>query len=949
MSVKNRILKEILDSVEAVVREHNRSHFLSKALLLEIEKRHRLVTDAITRSVEEKREVVIRQKDQELLTISKEHESLMRDVREHYERSKKEALDKLATVLSTRWSELSFEHEGWTRFAPANDAVISRFVRIGSLELKLADGSVQLPALLPLLGVNNLFIRASGAAKKTANDAMQCIMLRLLASLPPGDLKFMLVDPVGLGANMAGFMHLPKELIGGKAWTEANHIEQRLADLSEHMETVIQKYLKNRYGSMEEYNKKAGEVAEPYRLLMVSNFPVNFTESSARRLINVASNGPKTGVHVIATIDKNQPVPYGFRIEDLERTGIVIDFDKDRFVWRDEDFGKCNLYLDALPSNEIFNLVIEAISEGTKQLKNVEVPFEKFLLDQEKWWRSDSRTGLVAPIGKSGADEVVNFDLGRGTAHHALLSGRVGSGKSNLLHVIITSLAIRYSPREIELYLVDFKKGVEFKDYATHRLPHAKVIAIQSEREFGISVLERLDKELQRRGDLFRAKGVSSIQEFREKMPDIAAPRILLLVDEYQEFFAQDDYYARTAALILDRLVRQGRAFGMHVLLASQALAGTYNISRSTTDQMAVRIALQSSEADSRLILGGENPAARLLSRPGEAIYNAGNGAIEDNVLFQVFLLDEEVRKRLLRQLNDRLDHEIDVKRTMPIIFEGDAPAEIASNQELTSLLESRQSLADTKEFKGWLGEPISIKSHTCAVFRRQSRSNLLIIGQNEEASIAMVMSSLISLFAHSKNSEFDVINLSTADTHWQNKPNLLSSVLSHSIRIVGRRNIGNVITNAADVIRKRLDKPDSSSITAKLFLVFIGLQRARDLRSIDGYSPSDGAVELSFVLREGPDVGVHTIMWCDTVANFERVFERRMLSEFDLRVALRMSAEESHTLIDSDQASKLEGHRAILYDEEKTGRLEKFRPYALPSDEYIKDSSALLKRSQRS
>jgi hypothetical protein len=145
------------------------------------------------------------------------------------------------------------------------------------------------------------------------------------------------------------------------------------------------------------------------------------------------------------------------------------------------------------------------------------------------------------------------------------------------------------------------------------------------------------------------------------------------------------------------------------------------------------------------------------------------------------------------------------------------------------------------------------------------------------------------------------------------------------------------------------LDKPDSSSITAKLFLVFIGLQRARDLRSIDGYSPSDGAVELSFVLREGPDVGVHTIMWCDTVANFERVFERRMLSEFDLRVALRMSAEESHTLIDSDQASKLEGHRAILYDEEKTGRLEKFRPYALPSDEYIKDSSALLKRSQRS
>lgn len=61
-----------------------------------------------------------------------------------------------------------------------------------------------------------------------------------------------------------------------------------------------------------------------------------------------------------------------------------------------------------------------------------------------------------------------------------------------------------YSPDEAELYLIDFKKGVEFRAYAANRLPHAKVVAIESEREFGLSVLQRLDVELRDRGDKFR-------------------------------------------------------------------------------------------------------------------------------------------------------------------------------------------------------------------------------------------------------------------------------------------------------------------------------------------------------------------------------------------------------------------------------------------------------------
>ena len=49
-------------------------------------------------------------------------------------------------------------------------------------------------------------------------------------------------------------------------------------------------------------------------------------------------------------------------------------------------------------------------------------------------------------------------------------------------------------------------------------------------------------------------------------------PRVLLVVDEFQELFVEDDKLAQDSALLLDRLVRQGRAFGIHVLLGSQTL-----------------------------------------------------------------------------------------------------------------------------------------------------------------------------------------------------------------------------------------------------------------------------------------------------------------------------------------------------------------------------------------
>src|SRR5581483_4061429 len=154
-----------------------------------------------------------------------------------------------------------------------------------------------------------------------------------------------------------------------------------------------------------------------------------------------------------------------------------------------------------------------------------------------------TRHSVRVPLGRAGARAQQFLQLGHGTSQHVLIAGKTGSGKSTLLHVLITQLALRYSPREVELYLVDFKKGVEFKSYAAYALPHARVVAVESEREFGLSVLQRLDGELTRRGELYRAHGVTDLAGYREAADRAAAagtelpplPRILLIVDEFQE------------------------------------------------------------------------------------------------------------------------------------------------------------------------------------------------------------------------------------------------------------------------------------------------------------------------------------------------------------------------------------------------------------------------------
>jgi hypothetical protein len=811
------------------------------------------------------------------------------------------------------------------------------------------------PAVLTFPEHGSVALFAEGhEGQVAAIQSLQNATLRYLASLPPGKVRLTICDPVGLGQNFASFMHLAdydERLVGHRIWTEATQIQQRLIDLTEHMENVIQKYLRNEFASIQQYNDHAGEVAEPFRVLVIAGFPHQFTEESTRRLMSILTSGARCGVYTLLAIDDSAALPKNLTLEKVKASTQSFRWHDDRWIAETDPFSDLVLQLDPPPADAKATELIKRVGHLAKDTQRVQVPFSYVAPPADSIWQTHSDDQLVVPLGRVGATQQLALRLGHGTSQHVLISGKTGSGKSNLLNAMITNAALHYGPDQLQFYLIDFKKGVEFKAYAEYRLPHARVIAIESEREFGLSVLQRLDQELRHRGDQFRQQRVQNLAAFRARCPDVAMPRILLIVDEFQEFFVNDDRVAHEASLLLDRLVRQGRAFGIHIVLGSQTLAGAYSLARSTIGQMGVRIALECSSADAHLILSEDNSAARLLGRPGEAIYNDTNGSVEGNHPFQVVWLPDEERNAQLERIQQRADLIEQPSSVGPdplIVFEGHAAADLSENHQLTKRWEHGPSAADLAAPCVWLGAAIEIKDPTKVTFSRQGGSNLLIVGQAEELASGILGSSIHSLLALAgpgDQAETGVGGMqlvileaaAQADDHqgWSGLLMGLQQQVTQHVTVAGPRDADATLEQWAEVLETRLADPLAAHPPA--FLIVHDLARFRSLQaSSDGFglggfggeTPQDPAGQLARILREGPAVGIHTLLWADCYHTLSRWFERATLRDFGHRVLMQMSAVDSSHLMDSAAAAQLGSYRAILHDHDR-GTMEKFRPYA--------------------
>ena len=265
-------------------------------------------------------------------------------------------------------------------------------------------------------------------------------------------------------------------------------------------------------------------------------------------------------------------------------------------------------------------------------------------LDPALTWRRRAAAELLrVPIGVGADGALIAVDLKEsaagGMGPHGLVVGATGSGKSELLRTLVTTLAISHPPATLALLLADFKGGATFSGLAT--LPHIAGMVTNLEADAGLidRFRDALSGELQRRQELLAAGKVSSIdgyQQLQLDRPDLPVlPRLLVIVDEFSELLSAEPDLAELFVTI----GRIGRSIGIHLLLATQRL--DIGRIRGLESHLSYRICLRTfSEAESREAIG--SPAAyRLPAEPGWAFLLADSA---DPVQFRAFTVSRSHR-----------------------------------------------------------------------------------------------------------------------------------------------------------------------------------------------------------------------------------------------------------------------------------------------------------------
>jgi len=782
---------------------------------------------------------------------------------------------------------------------------------LGSQQVSFGQLSFHVPKVISFPFSSALFMPQSDAEQKRL---AHCLLLRLLSALPPGQVELTLIDPLQLGQSVGPFLPLLKveQLVPqGHVLTRSDEIEAGLGKLTDEIEEMIQLRLTEKAFSWSEYNANNPDALLPYRVVLLFDVPEQLSDKSLWFLGRICENGPRCGVLPIISID-------GQRMEDkrYEKFSATLKNSTTQLDQLLQSAGAGDLSFTYQPEQWPRPDVLDGFMARLVKDCVANKRFNKTMPDLWADFVNGGTTlgGFDIPIGWTPAGDFARLRLGAtDSEHHVLLAGKTGSGKSNLLHVLIHTLCEKYSPEELDLYLLDYKESTEFNVYAAPPVPHARLVATESDPEYGVTVLQHLVDELETRARMFKSENVNDFAGYR-KSRGVRLPRVLLVIDEFQALFSEGRQVAEAAEQLLSKLLKQGRSFGIHILLATQTLKGINAQSiGSIITQLGCRIALACGQEDSAMILGGGNWAAADLRSPPEGIINNANGAKSGNVKFMIpFAGESEDRRELLVKLIERTNLSGAAPKTK--VFSG------ASLPEMPSLSEYHAAWAQEETLL--LGESLAFDAKPLTVrLIRRSAFNFLFSGYNDHIHDGLMVSMLSSFgFANS----FDEV------VYFNARGVFPGGGFSTAAQMLGAR-----FKMFEDISALPLLAISDDIGSRRIALIIDGLDSEKALQPAPAFrSPKPGepttpADLLKRIAEDGPRKGTFVFTFVD---RWQRCGStcKDLFSSFELRVAFCMNEDDAGSLV-SGGIGKFKGiekpSRAVFVNK-MTNETTWFRPY---------------------
>ena len=237
-----------------------------------------------------------------------------------------------------------------------------------------------------------------------------------------------------------------------------------------------------------------------------------------------------------------------------------------------------------------------------------------------------SQQSFVLNLGESFTGPVT-VDLAK--VPHILLGGSTGSGKSVLLKLLLIQ-AIR---KDADVCIADFKGGVDFPS-AWH-----KVCRMCFEEQSTLELLTELTEELERRKTLFAFAGLPNIDSYNAGREE-KLKRHIFACDEIAEMLDKTGLTKEQKETVikiesrLSMIARQGRAFGIHLILATQRPDANI-LSGQIRNNINCRICGRADNILSQIILDNTSAAEQI---PKDA---SGRFLLHDGTVFQAYWFDE--------------------------------------------------------------------------------------------------------------------------------------------------------------------------------------------------------------------------------------------------------------------------------------------------------------------
>ncbi len=817
--------------------------------------------------------------------------------------------------------------------------------------------SIYIPHEMNLSGCV-LLAEYNNASETDLLQGLQAVLLNIARYYRDVYDQVVFIDPIRFNNSGLGCLSLLSE---GKN-SFINPIPSSIDEIRHSLKLIIDTINEEEHNLDKVAQRNAG-----HKIYVFHNFPQAYDESLVSKIRQLCVNAEYYGITIILT--NNPSLRNTAGSEALEYIKVKAQYIKLTSGGENEIFRKdINSFVKfkwfkapkSLPDDVRQHFITDR--PVTNNSNNYE---DHFSLSQLPKYIKGNRSLTNIPYGVDADGNILYLDF-ENTNFATFICGASRSGKSTLLHTIITGILKNNHPDDVEVWLIDFKM-TEFSRYISHLPPHVRYIILDESPELVYDIIDRLSEILLKRQNIFKGKW--------DKLSDVPAekymPSIFVIIDEFSVMSqiiadsvtaGKDNYTIK-----LQTLLAKGAALGMHFIFASQGFtSGTRGLNDFSKKQVQQRIAMKTEVSEIKATLDlqsmGDDDRAKMEQLPVHhtlvksrvPVDIRGNYLIYSKVLY---ISDNDVQARFIEDIKTALtpvpkysstdlSSYID-KKTM--VVDGNRYVSFESGQADMQDYFYRSDI-DEDELAIFAGEPRRMLPIFPIILGRNFQENLLVVGSiNEKVAMSSLILSVVkSLKMQDVSSTIIASRKNNVYRHLQQFCDIASSRLIRDMesiceeirtlkqkieaRVVGdefyiilgleaiyadmmfsaNANSNKTAVGISATIKYEKRKPGEIDINTLLTKIEQGEaveipssdEQAYETNTNANLSTSiyDAREDLKYILTQGPKLGYRFVLLYNSVGEFRQ--NKLESTLFNHRIFFRTPRIDANGIVDSNNAS---------------------------------------------